>query len=141
MSYVVPVKSKVQISQNFVAFSEYMNFNFGFDIILSQINSITTIYYPIRYTRLISRIQKAIFTLHCMCARETMRQYVGVASLVEILYLRLSSLSRCTFIVTSRTQHTVVVEGCQNKKIEIFIEKQYCNYQITKFYSHGYMRI
>ena len=27
MSYVVPVKSKVKISQNFVAFSEYMNFN------------------------------------------------------------------------------------------------------------------
>ena len=25
--YVVPVKSKVEISQNFVAFSEYMNFN------------------------------------------------------------------------------------------------------------------
>ena len=25
-SYVVPVKSKVNISQNFVAFSEYMNF-------------------------------------------------------------------------------------------------------------------
>ena len=27
MSYVVPVKSKMEISQNFVAFSEYMNFN------------------------------------------------------------------------------------------------------------------
>jgi hypothetical protein len=27
-SYVVPVKSKVKISQNFVAFSEYMNFKF-----------------------------------------------------------------------------------------------------------------
>ena len=26
LSYVVPVKSKVVISQNFVAFSEYMNF-------------------------------------------------------------------------------------------------------------------
>ena len=26
MSYVVPVKSKVEISQNFVAFWEYMNF-------------------------------------------------------------------------------------------------------------------
>ena len=26
-SYVVPVKSKVEISQNFVAFSEHMNFN------------------------------------------------------------------------------------------------------------------
>ena len=25
--YVVPVKSKVKISQNFVTFSEYMNFN------------------------------------------------------------------------------------------------------------------
>ena len=28
LSYAVPVKSKVEISQNFVAFSEYMNFNF-----------------------------------------------------------------------------------------------------------------
>ena len=27
LSYVVPVKSKVEISQNFAAFSEYMNFN------------------------------------------------------------------------------------------------------------------
>ena len=27
LSYVVPVTSKVKISQNFVAFSEYMNFN------------------------------------------------------------------------------------------------------------------
>ena len=33
LSYVVPVKSRVKISQNFVAFSEYMNFNFT--IILS----------------------------------------------------------------------------------------------------------
>ena len=33
LSYVVPVKSKVKISQNIVAFSEYMNFNY---IILSM---------------------------------------------------------------------------------------------------------
>ena len=26
--YVVPVKSTMEISQNFVAFSEYMNFNY-----------------------------------------------------------------------------------------------------------------
>ena len=30
LSYVVPVKSKVKISQNFVAFSEYMNFTAAF---------------------------------------------------------------------------------------------------------------
>ena len=30
LSYVVPVKSEVKISQNFVAFSEYMNFNLDF---------------------------------------------------------------------------------------------------------------
>ena len=42
-----------------------------------------------------------------------MRQYVGVASLVEILYLHLSSLS----LPHTDTQPTVVVEGCQNKKI------------------------
>ena len=27
LSYVVPIKSKVEILQNFVAFSEYINFN------------------------------------------------------------------------------------------------------------------
>ena len=32
LSYVVPVKSKVKISQNFKAFSEYMNFNRKFMI-------------------------------------------------------------------------------------------------------------
>ena len=30
LSYVVPVKSKVEISQNFWAFSEYMNFTPNF---------------------------------------------------------------------------------------------------------------
>ena len=30
LSYVVTVKSTVEISQNFVAFSEYMNFIIGF---------------------------------------------------------------------------------------------------------------
>ena len=30
LSYVVPVKSKVEILQNFVAFLEYMNFNIGY---------------------------------------------------------------------------------------------------------------
>ena len=37
LSYAVPVKSKVEISQNFVAFSEYMNFNLNtiFDFPLS----------------------------------------------------------------------------------------------------------
>ena len=29
LSYVVPVKSMLEILQNFVAFSEYMNFNRG----------------------------------------------------------------------------------------------------------------
>ena len=33
LSYVVPVKSKVKISQNFVAFSEYMNFKGEKDIL------------------------------------------------------------------------------------------------------------
>ena len=32
LSYVVPVKSTVEISQNFVAFSEYMNFTKGYVI-------------------------------------------------------------------------------------------------------------
>ena len=32
LSYVVPVKNKVEISQNCVAFSEYINFNWEFTI-------------------------------------------------------------------------------------------------------------
>ena len=33
LSYIVPVKSTLEISQNFVAFSEYMNFNSKFFIV------------------------------------------------------------------------------------------------------------
>ena len=36
LSYVVPVKRKVDISQNFVAFSEYMNFKFIRYVILAN---------------------------------------------------------------------------------------------------------
>ena len=89
----------------------------NFDIISIQIALIN---------QLLSMINKqnsesnCTLLLHCMCARETMRQYVGVASLVEILYLRLSSLS----LPHTDTQYTVVVKGCQNKKeIQIFIKK------------------
>ena len=35
-SYVVPVKSKVEISQNFVAFLEYMNFKYRTRAIISR---------------------------------------------------------------------------------------------------------
>ena len=37
LSYVVPVKSKVKILENFVAFSEYMNFKSNGEIILWRI--------------------------------------------------------------------------------------------------------
>ena len=37
LPYVVPVKRKVDISQNFVAFSEYMNFTFFGEIFLGKI--------------------------------------------------------------------------------------------------------
>ena len=40
---VVPIKSKVNISQNFVAFSEYMNFNVWVDKFWSQGNSFVVI--------------------------------------------------------------------------------------------------
>ena len=45
LSYVVPVKSKMKISQNFVAFSEYMNFikNKAIEGQVSTINIITTL--------------------------------------------------------------------------------------------------
>ena len=42
-SYVVPVKSKVEISQSFVAFSEYINFITYLDSIL---NDLSTTYVP-----------------------------------------------------------------------------------------------
>ena len=40
LSYVVPVKSKVEISQNFVAFSEYMNFTKSYSnfVLLMHLN-------------------------------------------------------------------------------------------------------
>ena len=38
LSYIVPVKSKVKISQNFVAFSEYMNFNAELGISTGEYN-------------------------------------------------------------------------------------------------------
>ena len=41
LSYVVPVKSKVEISQNFAAFSEYMNFMDMFRLGAEYENSIT----------------------------------------------------------------------------------------------------
>ena len=59
-----------------------------------------------------------------------MRQYVGVASLVEILYLRLSSLS----LPHTDTQYTVVVKGCQNKKKYKYLLKN----NITIFKSQNY---
>ena len=36
LSYVVPVKFMVEILQNFVAFSEYMNFNFTIIFVLCR---------------------------------------------------------------------------------------------------------
>ena len=43
LSYVVSVKRKVKISQNFVAFSEYMNFN----TLLNHKNDLESIYIDI----------------------------------------------------------------------------------------------
>ena len=37
--YVVTVKSMVEISQNFVAFSEYMNFNTSADFVLISVEN------------------------------------------------------------------------------------------------------
>ena len=44
--YVVTVKSMVKISQNFVAFSEYMNFNYGSfkKVIIDELCSSTSLY-------------------------------------------------------------------------------------------------
>ena len=39
LSYVVPVKSKMKISQNFVAFSEYLNFNYLHDFKKSNVRT------------------------------------------------------------------------------------------------------
>ena len=46
LSYVVPVKSKVEILQNFVAFSEYMNFTDcpNREFMFSNVAYIATVY-------------------------------------------------------------------------------------------------
>ena len=56
LSYVVTVKSTVEISQNFVAFSEYMNFN-TLCILTTYLNFFNCIVIP--YFCLISGITKA----------------------------------------------------------------------------------
>ena len=62
-----------------------------------------------------------------------MRQYVGVATYVLAVYCG-APLS----LATSRTQHTVVVEGCQNKKYEYLLKKilQLSNYTILQPWIH-----
>ena len=45
LSYVVPVKSKVKISQIFVAFSEYMKFTIKREFILINLNSKKSLHY------------------------------------------------------------------------------------------------
>ena len=44
LSYVVPVKSKVEISHNFVAFSEYMNLNKNTEKIMTRKNFIAIVF-------------------------------------------------------------------------------------------------
>ena len=56
LSYVVPVKSKAKISQNFVAFSEYLKFN----------ENITK--------KLIKILQVGYFTLQQLCENSLQRQ-------------------------------------------------------------------
>ena len=58
-----------------------------------------------------------------------MRQYVGVATYVLAVYCG-APLS----LATSRTQHTVVVEGCQNKKYKYLLKTilQFSNYKILQ---------
>ena len=68
MAYVVPVKSKVKISQNFVAFSEYMNFN----IVFLQISySVDDIFFtPLRNTPSPDeQCLRAQSLLHPVCAQ------------------------------------------------------------------------
>ena len=50
LSYVTWNKSKVEISQNFVAFSEYMNFNFQTDVT-------SDIYLPIDGLRIVTVLE------------------------------------------------------------------------------------
>ena len=47
LSYVVPVKSKVKISQNFVAFSEYMNFTYVLTTMIVEIKANAGSFNPI----------------------------------------------------------------------------------------------
>ena len=43
LSYVAPIKSKVEISQNFVAFSEYVNFTDDISRVLSLVSRVLPI--------------------------------------------------------------------------------------------------
>ena len=58
-----------------------------------------------------------------------MRQYVDVATYVLAVYCG-APLS----LATSRTQHTVVVEGCQIKKYKYLLKTilQFSNYKILQ---------
>ena len=52
LSYVVPVKSKVKIFQNFVAFSEYMNFTQVNEIIAVKKSVNLIFFYVFRYHKI-----------------------------------------------------------------------------------------
>ena len=57
-----------------------------------------------------------------------MRQYVGVATYVLAVYCG-APLS----LATSRTQHTVVVEGCQNKKYKYLLKNNITIFKLQNF--------
>ena len=57
-----------------------------------------------------------------------MRQYVGVATYVLAVYCG-APLS----LATSRTQHTVVVEGCQNKKYKYLSKNNISIFKLQNF--------
>ena len=69
LSYVVPVKSKVKVSQNFVAISEYMYFSkilFCFQFVtLGLIGSDKIIYWFSRYSFLLGFIMSKRFEIFC----------------------------------------------------------------------------
>ena len=62
LSCVVPVKSKVKISQNFVAFSEYMKFNYVINWICHFILNLIHLY---KYDLILHVCNDAIFVFLC----------------------------------------------------------------------------
>ena len=70
LSYVVPVKSKVKISQHFVAFSEYINFMKNVLLVNHVIGGLPNIFFPPKVHTIRSNLQVSDETYKNMQVKE-----------------------------------------------------------------------